>query len=84
MSARRLARDAELLQAIQQRRASEAEARHRAMRPSNHLLGVLTVISLVPKTAAIYVVRRHVSATGSGQPTSVQDRRLTARTASAD
>jgi hypothetical protein len=41
MRARRLPRDAELLQAIQQRRASEAEARRSAMGPADHLFGVL-------------------------------------------
>src|SRR6266545_8335396 len=41
MLSRRLPRDAELLQATQQRRASEAEARRGAMWPADHPLGVL-------------------------------------------
>ena len=41
MASRRLPRDAELLHAIQQRRASEAEARRGAMPPSDDPLGVL-------------------------------------------
>src|SRR5512132_4044304 len=41
MPSRRLAGDAKLLQAIQQRRASEAEALRGAMRAPDHPLGVL-------------------------------------------
>jgi hypothetical protein len=41
MRSRRLPRDAELLQAIQQCRASEAEARRSAMGPADHPFGVL-------------------------------------------
>jgi hypothetical protein len=41
MPSRRLATDVELLHSIQQHRTSKAEARHGAMRPADHPVGVM-------------------------------------------